>query len=162
MSSRDAIQARVNDFVADLEKLVRAAALEAVHSALGPSSGGGAVSAPRTPGRKPGRPAKAAVAKAAPAAAPAAKPAAAPAAKAPAAPKRKKGQKRTQAELSALQAKLDGYVAANAGKRIEEIAKALSISTSELTRPMKKLMEDGKVRSTGERRATRYYPAKKK
>jgi len=160
--SNNAIQARVNEFVADLEKLVRAAALEAVQSALGMSAGESRKSAPAP--RKPGRPAKAAVAKpvaAAAATAPAAKPAA-PAAKAPAAAKRKKGQKRTQAELSALQAKLDGYVAANAGKRIEEIAKALSISTSELTRPMKKLMEDGKVRSTGERRATRYYPAKKK
>lgn len=158
MSSRDALQARVNDFVADLETLVKAAALEAVQQALG---GAGAPAK-----RKPGRPAKAKAAPAAKAAsaakaAPAAK-AAAPAAKAPAAPKRKKGQKRTQAELAALQAKLDGFVNANAGKRIEEIAKALSISTSELTRPMKKLMEDGKVRSTGERRATRYYPAKKK
>lgn len=162
MSSRDAIQARVNDFVADLEQLVRAAALEAVQAALGGASGGGAsvAKAGRKPGRKPGRPAKApAAAPAAKAAAPAAK-AAAPAAKA--STKRKKGQKRSKAELAALEAKLDGYVSANAGKRIEEIGKGLSIATSELTRPMKKLMEAGKVRSTGERRATRYYPAKKK
>ncbi|MBN8615608.1 MAG: hypothetical protein J0L92_33745, partial [Deltaproteobacteria bacterium] len=86
----------------------------------------------------------------------------APAAKPEKAAKRKKGQKRSQAELAAVQAKLEGYVRANDGKRIEEISKALAIGTGELTRPMKKLMEDGKVRSTGTRRATRYYSTKKK
>lgn len=155
MSSRDAIDARVKNFVADLEQLVRSAALEAVQAALG---GGSAAPAKR----KPGRPPKSA----APAAAkPAAAKPAAPAAKAAPAPKagkRKKGQKRTQAELAALQTKLDNYVKSNEGKRIEEISKALSIPTGELTRPMKKLMDEGKVRSTGERRATRYYAAKKK
>jgi len=154
MSSRDAIDARVREFVADLEKLIRAAALEAVQESLG-------VSAPA---------AKAAPARKAPVAKPATAPKAsaekAPAAKAaPAAAtggKRKKGQKRSPAELAALQSKLDGFVNANAGKRIEEIGKALSIATSELTRPMKKLLEDGKLRAVGQRRATRYYPAKKK
>ncbi|MBX7192535.1 MAG: DNA-binding protein, partial [Sandaracinaceae bacterium] len=76
--------------------------------------------------------------------------------------KRKKGQKRTQEELAALQAKLDNYIRANDGKRIEEISKAIDAGTSDLTGPMKKLMEQGKVRSTGERRATRYYSTKKK
>jgi hypothetical protein len=191
MSSRDAIDARVKDFVADLEKLVRSAALEAVQSALG---GPSAAPAKRGPGRPrkdataaapvkrgPGRPRKDATA-AAPAAtaaapvkaaAPLAKaaapaPAAAPAAKAtPAAKpvkpsKRKKGQKRTPEELAAVQASLESYVRANDGKRIEEISKALAIGTGELTGPMKKLIEDGRVRSTGSRRATRYYSTKKK
>jgi DNA-binding IclR family transcriptional regulator len=80
----------------------------------------------------------------------------------PAPAKRKKGQKRTQAELAALQSKLDSFVKANDGKRIEEISKALGIPTGELTRPMKKLLDEGKVRSTGERRATRYYGVKRK
>ena len=195
MSSREAIDQRVKNFVADLETLVRAAALEAVQTALG-----GTAPAKGKPGRKPGRPAKAkaapksaaptppapkptaaakpaASAPPAPPAPPAPAPAAAVAASAPvrapktppakaAAPakpaKRKKGQKRTQAELASLQAKLDGFVRANDGKRIEEISKALGIATSELVGPMKRLLEEGQVRSTGQRRATRYYSAKKK
>lgn len=155
MSSRDAIDVRVKSFVAELEDLVRSAALEAVNRALGGAIAGalGEAAAPKgKPGRKPG---------AAKAAAVSAPKAASPVAAKPAGAKRKKGQKRSQAELNALQAKLEGFVKANEGKRIEEISKAISIPTGELTRPMKKLIDEGKVRSTGERRATRYYPKKK-
>ena len=142
MSSREAIAARVREFVADLEKLVVAAALESVQDALGgrPQASKPAAAAP-----------KKARAKAAPAA-----PAATPSGK------RKKGQKRTPAELAAVRNRLEAFVSANPGKRIEEIGKALSMPTAELSRPMKKLIDAGTVRFTGERRATRYFPAKKK
>jgi ATPase subunit of ABC transporter with duplicated ATPase domains len=75
---------------------------------------------------------------------------------------RRKGQKRTQAELAALQARLEGFVKANDGKRIEEISKSLGVPTSDLAGPMKKLIDGAKVRTTGERRATRYYSARRK
>lgn len=136
MTSRVDIEARVQAFVADLEGLVRVAALEAVQKALGEGGGTGR-------GKK--------AAGAAPAAG-----------GAPKAKARKKGQKRTPEELEALEGQLDAFVNANPGQRIEEIGKALGIATSELTRPMKKLLEGGKVRSTGQRRATKYFPGKKK
>jgi hypothetical protein len=213
-SSRDAIDQHVREFVSDLEKVIRAAVLEAAQAALG---GAAAKPGPAAKAvRKPGRPAKAAAPKpATPAPAPAAalpsvqeaparepegpvkeqapaneadakapakavkapvheaavkapvkdgaaKQSASARAAKPAPAKRANGQKRTQSEIAAVHAKLEAYVKVNEGKRIEEISKALGIPTGELTRPMKKLMVDGKVRTTGERRATRYYGAKRK
>lgn len=201
MNSRAAIELRVKDFVADLERLVRTAALDVLQAALG--DGGEAKSlAPRPAARGPSvrttaatRPAatKPAAAKAVEAAAEGSVPAEASPSKpstagksvAPATvaksetPKgatgksaearaagksegRRKGQKRTQAELAALQARLEGFVKANDGKRIEEISKSLGVPTSDLAGPMKKLIDGAKVRTTGERRATRYYSARRK
>jgi hypothetical protein len=206
MNSRAAIELRVKDFVADLERLVRTAALDVVQAALG--DGGEAKSlAPRPAARGPSarttaatkpaatKPAatKPAAAKAVEAAAEGSVPAEASPSKpstagksvAPATvaksetPKgatgksaearaagesegRRKGQKRTQAELAALQARLEGFVKANDGKRIEEISKSLGVPTSDLAGPMKKLIDGAKVRTTGERRATRYYSARRK
>jgi 3-oxoacyl-ACP reductase-like protein len=148
MSSRDAIDTLVREFVAELEKLVVAAALESVQSALR-----------ARPANKPA-PAKKARAKAAPAGK--AAPAAPAAASAASGGKRKKGEKRSPAELAAVKNRLEAFVSANPGKRIEEIGKALSMPTSDLSRPMKKLIDGGSVRVTGERRATKYFPAKKK
>jgi predicted transcriptional regulator len=45
------------------------------------------------------------------------------------------------------------------GQRMEEIAKGLGTSTSELTLPAKKLLADKKIKTKGERRATKYFPA---
>jgi hypothetical protein len=206
MNSRAAIELRVKDFVADLERLVRTAALDVLQAALG--DGGEAKSlAPRPAARGPSarttaatkpaatKPAatKPAAAKAVEAAAEGSVPAEASPSKpstagksvAPATvaksetPKgatgksaearaagksegRRKGQKRTQAELAALQARLEGFVKANDGKRIEEISKSLGVPTSDLAGPMKKLIDGAKVRTTGERRATRYYSARRK
>ena len=196
MNSRAAIELRVKDFVADLERLVRTAALDVLQAALG--DGGEAKSlAPRPAARGPSarttaatKPAAAKAVEAAaegsvPAEASPSKPSTAGKSVAPATvaksetPKgatgrsaearaagksegRRKGQKRTQAELAALQARLEGFVKANDGKRIEEISKSLGVPTSDLAGPMKKLIDGAKVRTTGERRATRYYSARRK
>lgn len=45
------------------------------------------------------------------------------------------------------------------GLRVEEINKALGTSTKELMRPIQKLLNEGKIKKQGERRATTYYVA---
>jgi hypothetical protein len=196
MNSRAAIELRVKDFVADLERLVRTAALDVVQAALG--DGGEAKSlAPRPAARGPSARTTAATKPAAAKAVEAAAEGSVPAEASPSKPStaaksvasatvaksetpkgatgrsaearaagksegRRKGQKRTQAELAALQARLEGFVKANDGKRIEEISKSLGVPTSDLAGPMKKLIDGAKVRTTGERRATRYYSARRK
>lgn len=76
--------------------------------------------------------------------------------KAPSTPKAK-GEKRTPAELAALTGKLGAYIVANPGNGIEVIAKGLGTTTKELSLSIKKLVADKKIRSTGQKRATRYF-----
>ncbi len=145
---------RVDSFVAELSALVKKAALEAVTNALKGEAAAPGVA--KAAGKKRAAPAPA------PAAAPkaAAKaPKAAPAA--PAASKRKAGQKRSPDEIAKTTDKLLAYITKNSGQRIEEIAKGVGNSTKELTLPVKKLLNDKKISSKGEKRATRYYAAGK-
>ena len=145
---------RVDSFVAELSALVKKAALEAVTTALKGEAAAPGVA--KAAGKKRAAPAPA------PAAAPkaAAKaPKAAPAA--PAASKRKAGQKRSPDEIAKTTDKLLAYITKNSGQRIEEIAKGVGNSTKELTLPVKKLLNDKKISSKGEKRATRYYAAGK-
>lgn len=44
------------------------------------------------------------------------------------------------------------------GLRIEQIKKQLGTKTSVLTRPIQKLLSEGKIRKVGEKRATTYFP----
>jgi hypothetical protein len=78
------------------------------------------------------------------------------AAKASAGPK----PKRTPDELAAVQREFTDYVRANPGKSIEEVGRALGRPTSELTLPVKKLIQDKTIKTQGEKRATRYFPGK--
>jgi hypothetical protein len=133
------IQQRIQSFVAELSTLVRQAAVEAVRSAL---TGQGAA-APAAPAKRgPGRPRKASAA-------------AAPAAKA-AAPKAKRG-KRSTADVDATAGKLVEYIAKNPGQSIEQIGKGMNIHTKHLKLPAKKLLEDKKLKTTGQRRGTKYF-----
>lgn len=45
------------------------------------------------------------------------------------------------------------------GLRIEQINKELGAKPKELARPILKLLEDGKIKKTGQKRATTYLPA---
>lgn len=71
---------------------------------------------------------------------------------------RAKGAKRSQDELERLTARLLTYVKANAGQRIEQIAKGMAVSTRELNLPAKKLLADKSIRTKGQKRATQYFP----
>jgi hypothetical protein len=84
--------------------------------------------------------------------------AAAPSRGAAAAPRRrKKGEKRSPEALETLTSQLMNEIKSKAGRRIEEIAESMGVSTKELTLPAKKLIKSKKVSTKGEKRATRYF-----
>ena len=126
------IQSKVDGFVAELSALVRKAALDAVHEALGAAARG-----ERQAGAR-GR-------------------AAAKAKRTPAKRRRGRGAKRKPEELAALAKKLHVYIQAHKGQGIEAIARGLRMETRELTLPIKKLLSEKRVSTQGQRRATRYF-----
>lgn len=71
---------------------------------------------------------------------------------------RAKGAKRTPEELEALTKTLLGAIKKGPGRRIEEIGKELGVATKELALPVLKLFEAKSIKSTGQRRATKYFP----
>lgn len=138
------IAAKIQGFTEELQALIGAAVREHVENALGSFRSGAAVAAP-----------KAAKAAPAPKAAVAA-PAAAAAAKAPKV-SRRKGAKRSAAEIEKTITSLQAFIASKPGQRMEQIGAALSTATKDLTRPLQKLLEAGAVRREGAKRASRYY-----
>jgi len=77
-----------------------------------------------------------------------------------------KGIKRDPALLESLQQEILEYVSANCqktdekgnkGVNIETLSKALGKVSKDLTLPMKKLIKDKKITTTGQKRATRYF-----
>src|SRR5262249_28146256 len=52
-----------------------------------------------------------------------------------------------------------GYIKKNPGKRAEEIAAEVGLSTKTLVLPMRKLAAAKKVKTQGQKRATRYFPS---
>ncbi len=127
-----ALRARIESFTADLANIVRAAALEAVTSALG---------APSAPAKRgPGRPAKAT------SAAPSAKPA-----------RKGKRAKRTPEDVAKMGEAVVAYVAKNPGVSVEQIGKALSVKTKDLALPIIRMVEAKKLKTTGQKRGTRYF-----
>jgi len=151
------IQARISSFLDELNRLLRDAALEAVTSALGASKPKAAAAAAKRPAAKrAATPAKAAApAKASKAAKPKAAKAAAPAAARKAS--RGKGEKRSPATIKRTTDALAAYVKSNSGKRIEEISKAMGVSTKDLALPIKKLLSSKRISKRGEKRATKYF-----
>jgi len=72
--------------------------------------------------------------------------------------KRRKGAKRTAEEIEALTKGLLAAIKKKPGQRIEEIGKAMSVSTKDLALPVGKLFDAKAIRTTGQRRATKYFP----
>jgi len=124
------IQSRIQDFASELEELIRTSTLQAISEALRGATARPAAQSGRNAAPRAGR-----------------------AAGAPG-----KGQKRDPGELATLTERLCAFIAKNPGKRIEEIAKSLGTSTTELVLPTKKLMAAKRVSKKGQRRATTYYP----
>jgi hypothetical protein len=131
----------VNKFIAEVSALARQAAMDTLGSALG-----GAVAAPAR-----GRAAAASPTRTA-----------APATPTPARRALPKGAKRPTAQLEGLRVTLLEFIKANPGQRIEQINKALGVSTKDLSLPIRKLIEGGDIRSEGAKRSTKYFPAKAK
>lgn len=72
--------------------------------------------------------------------------------------RRRKGQKRDPKELDALVGKLAAAIKSKPGQRIEEIGRALGVATKELALPAKRLLAEKTIKTTGNRRATKYFP----
>lgn len=134
MAQNDRVRDLVESFSAELEQLIKAEIRRGFETALGTPS----------PASRRG-----------------------PAAKSATAPKpnakfanadRKKGEKRTPSQLLAVKKALADYITRHAGERIEEIAKGLAIPSKDLSRPAKQLIEAKSIKTTGEKRATKYYP----
>lgn len=123
------IREKIESFVLELSSLVREAAVHSVTEAFGVP---GAVSTGRRGRRGPGRP--------------------------PSGSSRAKGEKRDPAVLEKLTEELASAIKAKPGLRIEQIAKTLGTSTKELALPAKKLIAAKKIKTRGERRATKYFP----
>jgi hypothetical protein len=73
-------------------------------------------------------------------------------------PGRKKGEKRTAAQLGAVKNALFAWIEKNPGQRIEQIGKGLSIPTKDLKRPASQLIDAKQIKTTGQKRATKYFP----
>lgn len=126
------IRARIEEFTADLTELIHESALASIQEALGGSAAPRPVAAPR---KAPAKRAKATRA----------------------AKSSGKRVRRSSADLAKIQSAFVAHVRANPGQRIEEITGALGLSSKDLRRPVSLLIEDGKVRTEGQRRGTRYF-----
>jgi hypothetical protein len=130
------IHARIHAFVEELSTLLRGSALEAVYGALsGQSSAGAAKSGGRRRGRPPGKAAGKA--------------------------ERSGGKRarRASSEVEALAARVHAYVKSHAGERLEEISKGLGIASQHLKLPIAKLLAARAVKTTGQKRGTKYHPS---
>jgi len=134
--TNDMIRARVDSFVADLTEFIHQSILDNIQHALVP-----AATAPRSVGRPKVSTNKAAATRAATIAKRVSK---------------KRGGKRTAAELADMAGQLLSFVDSNPGSNIEEIGRGTGIPTKDLALPVKKLLADGKLKKKGQKRATRY------
>jgi hypothetical protein len=71
---------------------------------------------------------------------------------------RTKGAKRTPEELEALTAKTLAAITKTPGQRVEELSETLGVGTKELALPVLKLFEQKSIKTTGQRRGTKYFP----
>jgi hypothetical protein len=69
------------------------------------------------------------------------------------------GNRRSPEEIDRASQALLSEIQANPGLRVEQIGRTLGAATKDLTLPLKKLLSQRMVRSEGQRRATRYFPA---
>lgn len=73
----------------------------------------------------------------------------------------KPGAKRPAHEIADMVTRVRAYIAVHPGKRIEQIAAGMGLAkTTPLQLPIVKLLRARAITKTGDRRATRYYPAK--
>lgn len=71
---------------------------------------------------------------------------------------RRSGPRRTPAELSALAERLHEAICDHPGALMSELAARVQATPGELNQPAKQLRLAGRMRSVGQRGATRYYP----
>lgn len=134
MSNNEAeIRACVDAFVAELSTIVRKNTLESVLEAITEAAGGTAAPKKRR-GRPPGSKNK--------------KPAAG------------KRIRRSSADVGQTTTSALNYIKANDGCSVSEMGAALGLTTKDLRLPLQKLLADKAVRTTGQKRGTRYHAGK--
>lgn len=124
------LQVLVNNFVADVTRLARQAAMDTVGSLLSQVGMPGTASA-----AAPARSAATSL------------------------PRRARGGKRPAGDLASLQQRLRDHVRRNPGQRVTAINAALATTTADVRLPLAKLIASGELRTTGQKRATQYFPA---
>ena len=129
---QDQISHRIQAFAAELEALVRKAAIDAVATSLG-----GTASASSAAARPAARVAAPAAARAS---------------------KHASGGKRPPALLAATVVKAGDWVKSHPGHGVEDMAKALGLKTKDLALPIAKLLAKKTIKKRGVKRATKYYP----
>ncbi len=67
--------------------------------------------------------------------------------------------KRTRIEIERTTAALERYIRTAPGRCMEELSDDLGLSSRELALPVRRLLESGRIRTEGHKRATRYFPA---
>ncbi len=70
---------------------------------------------------------------------------------------RANGAKRSPREMVAAVGQLEKFVREHPGERIEQIARSLGVASRELALPARKLLADRRLRTEGQKRATRYF-----
>jgi len=68
------------------------------------------------------------------------------------------GTKRTRDQIARTIIALENHLRATPGRRMEELSGDLGLSSRELALPLRRLVETGRVRAEGQKRATRYFP----
>jgi hypothetical protein len=130
------ISTLVEKFTNELSLVMRRAALEEVHAKLTLVLG----DVPSTR-RAPGRPRTSGAA---------------------AMPRKKKGGKRSSADLEALGEQLLAHVQSNPGARGEQIAAALGTDVGTMRLPMQKLIAGKQIKVKGQKRGTMYFATGRK
>jgi hypothetical protein len=122
------IRSRIDAFAAELTSMVRQAAFESLQSALGANGGAGPMTAAATTGGRRGR---------------------------------RKGAGRRGARaagnVEAMASKVLTHLQSNDGQGVSEIARALGTSSDAVKPAITKLLEEKKLRKSGQRRGTRYH-----
>jgi hypothetical protein len=77
----------------------------------------------------------------------------------PSSRERAKGEKRAPALIARTTSALLAAIKSHNGQRIEQLAAALGMPTSELKLPAKKLLSERKVKTKGQKRGTQYFAA---
>ena len=70
----------------------------------------------------------------------------------------RKGQKRNAKDIAATVTNLQRAIATAPGSGIEYLGKQMGVPTKDLALPVKKLLAAKRIKTTGHKRATRYFP----